>query len=140
MERAVTRFADAVKAQERIAVFGDYDVDGACASALLLRFLRKAKCDPLLHIPDRMTEGYGPSAQAMRGLREKGATVVVTVDCGAAAHDALAAARDAGLDVIVLDHHAVTRNPPAFAHVNPNGPDDRSGITYVCATGLTFLF
>jgi single-stranded-DNA-specific exonuclease len=140
MERAVTRFVDAVKAGETIAVLGDYDVDGACASALLLRCLRGMGRDPLLYIPDRLTEGYGPSPAAMRTLRDKGASLVVTVDCGAAAYEALRAARDAELDAIVLDHHAVDTNPPAFAHVNPNGPDDTSGITYVCAAGLTFLF
>ncbi len=140
MECAVARFTQALKAGERIAVLGDYDVDGACAAALLLGFLRAIKREPLLHIPDRMTEGYGPSPGAMRALREKEARLVVTVDCGAAAHEALAVARAVGLDVIVLDHHAVETNPPALAHVNPNGPDDRSGITYVCAAGLTFLF
>ncbi len=140
MERAVSRFSDAVKTRETIAILGDYDVDGACASALLLKFLRAVGQAPLLYIPDRMTEGYGPSAAALRNLHGQDARLVVTVDCGAAAHEALGAARTIGLDVIVLDHHAVETNPPAFAHVNPNGPNDRSGITYVCATGLTFLF
>src|SRR5882672_1888828 len=140
MERAVSRFTDAVKSRETIAILGDYDVDGACASALLLKFLRAVGQGPLLYIPDRMTEGYGPSAVAMTKLRSQGANLVVTVDCGAAAHEAFNAARAIGLDTIVLDHHAVETNPPAFAHVNPNGPDDRSGVTYVCATGLTFLF
>ena len=140
MERAVRRFCDALKAQETIAVFGDYDVDGACSSALLVDFLRSLGRAAILYIPDRMTEGYGPSAKAMRVLKEKGAGLVVTVDCGAAAHEALTAARDVSLDVVVLDHHAVEKNPPAFAHVNPNGPDDRSGLTYICAAGLTFLF
>jgi len=140
MERAVERFARALISRETIAVLGDYDVDGACASALLLRFVRALGGQPLLHIPDRMTEGYGPSVNAFRKLREQGAGVVVTVDCGAAAHDALSAAAAMGLDAIVLDHHAVEKNPPAFAHVNPNGPDDPSGMTYLCAAGLTFLF
>ncbi len=140
MERAVLRFTDAVKRRETIAILGDYDVDGACAAALLLKYLRAVGQAPLLYIPDRMTEGYGPSAAALRNLHGQDARLVVTVDCGAAAHEALGAARTIGLDVIVLDHHAVETNPPAFAHVNPNGPNDRSGITYVCATGLTFLF
>src|SRR5215471_3291305 len=140
MHRAVARFAAAVKAGEKIAVFGDYDVDGACASALLLRFLRALGQEPLLYIPDRMKEGYGPTAPAMQSLRDQGASVVVTVDCGATAVKALAAARELGLDVIVLDHHAVEQDPPAFAHVNPNGPSDASGLTYICATGLAFIF
>jgi single-stranded-DNA-specific exonuclease len=140
MERAALRFAQAVERSETIAILGDYDVDGACAAALLLRFLRGMKREALLYVPDRLTEGYGPSVAAIRSLRERGASVLVTVDCGAAAHDAMEAARDCGLDAIVLDHHAVETNPPAFAHVNPNGPDDRSGVTYVCAAGLAFLF
>jgi single-stranded-DNA-specific exonuclease len=140
MERAALRFAEAVERSETIAILGDYDVDGACAAALLLRFLHGVKRETLLYVPDRLTEGYGPSAAAVRSLRERGATLLVTVDCGAAAHDAMEAARNCGLTAIVLDHHAVETNPPAFAHVNPNGPDDRSGITYVCAAGLTFLF
>lgn len=140
MEAAATRFADAILNSETIAILGDYDVDGACSSALLLRFLRACNREPLLYIPDRMTEGYGPSAGAMRNLKARGANLVVTVDCGAAAHTALAAAREEHLDVVVLDHHAVETNPPAFAHVNPNGPDDRSGLTYVCAAGIVFLF
>jgi len=140
MDRAAARFVDAVNRGETIAVLADYDVDGACAAALLLGYLRQLGREPLLYVPDRLTEGYGPSAGAMESLRQKGARVVVTVDCGAASHHALAAARDCGLDVIVLDHHAVEENPPAFAHVNPNGPDDCSGITYTCAAGLTFLF
>jgi len=140
MERAALRFAQAVERNEAIAILGDYDVDGACAAALLLRFLHGLKRQTLLYVPDRLTEGYGPSVLGVRSLRERGAAVLVTVDCGAAAHDAMQAARDCGLDAIVLDHHAVETNPPAFAHVNPNGPDDRSGVTYVCATGLAFLF
>jgi single-stranded-DNA-specific exonuclease len=140
MERAALRFAQAVERGETIAILGDYDVDGACAAALLLRYLRGMKREALLYVPDRLTEGYGPSVAAIRSLRERGASVLVTVDCGAAAHDAMEAARNCGLDAIVLDHHAVETNPPAFAHVNPNGPDDRSGVTYVCAAGLAFLF
>ena len=140
MERAALRFAEAVARSETIAILGDYDVDGACAAALLLRFLRGVKREALLYVPDRLSEGYGPSAAAVRSLRERGATLLVTVDCGAAAHEAMEAARACGIDAIVLDHHAVEENPPAFAHVNPNGPDDSSGITYVCAAGLAFLF
>jgi single-stranded-DNA-specific exonuclease len=140
MEQAVSRFADAIGKGEKIAVFGDYDVDGACASALLVKYLRGLGLDPLLYIPDRMKEGYGPSAGAMRRLREEGACLLVTVDCGAASHDAFAAAREVGLDAIVIDHHAVEQNPSVLAHVNPNGPDDRSGFTYVCSAGLVFIF
>ena len=140
MEAAVARFADGIVRKEQIAVFGDYDVDGACAAALLVRYLRGLGLAPLLYIPDRMKEGYGPSDAAVRRLRGKGATLIVTVDCGAASHDAFSAAREIGLDAIVIDHHAVERNPPVLAHVNPNGPDDASGYTYVCSAGLVFIF
>jgi single-stranded-DNA-specific exonuclease len=140
MERAAERFADAVSRGETIAVLGDYDVDGGCAAAMLLGYLRALKRDALLHIPDRMTEGYGPQPAAMRKLAAEGAKIIVTVDCGASSHTAHDAARAAGVDSIVLDHHAVSENPPAFAHVNPNGPDDKSGFTYLCGTGVSFLF
>jgi single-stranded-DNA-specific exonuclease len=140
MEHAVSRFSDAIVRSEKIAVFGDYDVDGACASALLVKYLRGLGLDPVLYIPDRMKEGYGPSVGAVRRLREEGACLLVAVDCGAASHDAFAAAREVGLDAIVIDHHAVEQNPPVLAHVNPNGPDDRSGFTYVCSAGLVFIF
>ena len=140
MEAAVSRFADAIAGKEKIAVFGDYDVDGACASALLVKYLRALGLAPLLYIPDRMKEGYGPSDSAVRRLRGEGASLLVTVDCGAASHDAFSAARDIGLDAIVIDHHAVEKNPPVLAHVNPNGPDDASGFTYICSAGLVFIF
>jgi single-stranded-DNA-specific exonuclease len=140
MEHAVARVRAAIDANEKIAVYGDYDVDGSCASALLSSFLATLGHKPRVYIPDRMTEGYGPNANAMRVLREEGASLVVTVDCGATSVEALTAARDAGLDAVVLDHHAVETLPPAFAQVNPNQPGDESGLGYLCATGVTFLF
>ena len=140
MERAVARAVLAIANGEKIAVFGDYDVDGSCSSALMLNFLGALNRPPRLYIPDRMTEGYGPNAAAMRALKEEGASVVVTVDCGAAAMAALTEARAIGVDVIVLDHHAVETLPPAFAQINPNQPGDTSGLAHVCAAGVTFLF
>jgi single-stranded-DNA-specific exonuclease len=140
MEHAVSRARAAIDADEKIAVYGDYDVDGSCASALLSSFLTTLGHKPRVYIPDRMTEGYGPNANAMRLLREEGTRLVVTVDCGATSVDALTAARDVGMDAIVLDHHAVEALPPAFAQVNPNQPADASGLGYLCATGVTFLF
>ncbi len=140
MDAAVARVAAALAADEQIAVFGDYDVDGSTSAALLIEFLRAAGARPRLYIPDRMTEGYGPSAPAMRALRAEGASLVVTVDCGASGGAAFAAAREVGLDVVVLDHHRVETRPDALAHVNPNGPDDTSGLTYLCAAGVCFLF
>lgn len=140
MSAAAVRFARAVEQQETIAVLADYDVDGACSAALILCWLKSIGRTALLHVPDRLTEGYGPSSAAVKNLRERGASLLVTLDCGAAAHVPLAGAAVSGLDVIVLDHHAVETNPPVLAHVNPNGPDDRSGHRNVCAAGLTFLF
>ncbi len=140
MEAAVGRVAAALEAGERIAVFGDYDVDGSTSAALLSDFLSALGVTPRIYIPDRMKEGYGPSAAAMRVLSAEGAQLVITVDCGAAATAALDEARTLGMDVVVLDHHRVEIAPPAVAHVNPNQPGDTSGLGHLCAAGVTFLF
>jgi single-stranded-DNA-specific exonuclease len=139
MSSAASRIADAIMQGEKVAVFGDYDVDGACASALLSGFFRHLNRPLVIYIPDRMTEGYGPSSGAMEKLSADGVQLVVTVDCGAAAQDAFARAKALGLDIVVLDHHAVDSNPDVLAHVNPNGPDDRSSLNQLCAGGVTFL-
>jgi single-stranded-DNA-specific exonuclease len=140
MELAANRFADAIMRRERIAVLADYDVDGACSAALIQQYLDQFGIEAMLHVPDRLTEGYGPSAGAIRGLHARGASLLVTLDCGATAVAPFAAARECGLDVIVLDHHPVETNPPVFAHVNPNGPDDRGELRSICAAGLSFVF
>jgi single-stranded-DNA-specific exonuclease len=141
MERAAGRFARAVMAGETIAILGDYDVDGACSAALLLNYLKRVTpARVLLHVPDRLTEGYGPSLAAVTSLASQGATLLVTVDCGAAAQSPMARAQSLGLETIVLDHHTVEAHPPVFAHVNPNAPGDSSGLTQICAAGLVFLF
>jgi single-stranded-DNA-specific exonuclease len=140
MEKAVARVAKGIDAGEKFAVFGDYDVDGSCAAALLHDFFSEIGRPPLLYIPDRLREGYGPNAQALLGLKEKGATLVFTVDCGATAYEALQIASDAEVDVIVLDHHAAEIPATAFAQINPNQPGDRSGLGHLCASGVTFLF
>src|SRR3954463_1925611 len=124
MDKAVARVSAALLNGERIAVFGDYDVDGSTSAALLSDFLSALGAPPRIYIPDRMKEGYGPSPTAMRVLSVEGAKLVITVDCGAAAVPALEEARGLGLDVVVLDHHRVDAAPPAVAHVNPNQPDD----------------
>ncbi len=140
MDRAAERLADAVANGENIAVFGDYDVDGATSSALLIRFFRALGCEARLYIPDRLSEGYGPTVAAMRKLADEGMKVVITVDCGTQAHAALGAARDAGLDVIVADHHLPGETlPQAYAIVNPNRLDDRSGAAQLAAVGVAFL-
>jgi single-stranded-DNA-specific exonuclease len=140
MDAVVARTRAAIEHGEKIAVFGDYDVDGSTSTALVSEFLSALGRPPRIYIPDRLTEGYGPSARALLQLKDEGTNLVITVDCGAVAKDALTAARDAGLDVIVLDHHAVENPPPAFAQVNPNQPGDTSGLGYLCAAGVTFLF
>jgi len=140
MVEAVSRARRAIEEGEAIAILGDYDVDGSCAAALLHDFLSALGRTPRLYIPDRLREGYGPNAAALLRLKEDGAQLVITVDCGATAYEPLAAAREADLDVIVLDHHAVTTSVPAFAQVNPNQSGDRSGLGHLCAAGVTFLF
>jgi len=141
MDRAVARVLQAIQRGERVAVFGDYDVDGATSSALLHRFFRAAGLDLVVYIPDRLSEGYGPNAAALRRLKDEGAAVVITVDCGITAFEALDSAATAGLDVIVLDHHeAEPRLPTAAAVVNPNRLDESDGFGYLAAVGVTFLF
>lgn len=139
-EKAATRIATAIKAQEKVAIFGDYDVDGASSSALMYRFLHHFGLDPQIYIPDRIFEGYGPNPAAMQQLAANGATLIITVDCGSTSHESLAAARDAGTDVVVIDHHQVgTELPHAVALVNPNREDDLSGQGHLCAAGVVFL-
>jgi single-stranded-DNA-specific exonuclease len=140
MDKAVARARAAIERGEKIAVFGDYDVDGSASAALVSDFFSALGRRPRVYIPDRMTEGYGPSPRAMLLLKEEGAGLVITVDCGAAATEALITARDAGLDLVVLDHHTIETLPPAFAQVNPNQPGDTSGLGHLCAAGVTFLF
>jgi single-stranded-DNA-specific exonuclease len=139
MDRAASRLADAVQRQEAVAVFGDYDVDGACAGALTVRLLRELGCRVAHYVPDRINEGYGPNAAAIRALCERGATLIVTVDCGIAAVEALAAA-EGRADVVILDHHkAEGALPVVHAAVNPNRLDCTSGLNYLCAAGVAFL-
>ncbi|MGE0152840.1 MAG: DHH family phosphoesterase [Reyranellaceae bacterium] len=140
MDRAAERLAQAVRAGEEIAVFGDYDVDGATSTALLLRFLRAVGGKARFYIPDRQKEGYGPNAAALIGLRQAGVGVAITVDCGITAFEPLQAAREAGLDTIVVDHHvAEPRLPPAHAVINPNRLDETSPHRNLAAVGVAFL-
>ena len=141
MEKAAMRFASAIAQNEPIAVFGDYDVDGAASVALIERFLRAHGQAVATYIPDRLTEGYGPSPEALAGLVEEGARLILTVDCGTAADAAIASANSAGAEVIVIDHHQADEAlPPAFAVVNPNRQDDLSGQGHLAAAGVVFLF
>jgi single-stranded-DNA-specific exonuclease len=146
MEKAARRIAEEVTRVQKsgdndtIAVFGDYDVDGATSSALLIRYFRALGIQILVHIPDRMKEGYGPNIPALLSLGERGAKIIITVDCGTMASEPLKAAKEAGLDVIVVDHHkSDTVLPEAFAIVNPNRSDEASPHKQLAACGVTFL-
>jgi single-stranded-DNA-specific exonuclease len=140
MDRAIMRLVDAIEQRQTIAVFGDYDVDGATSAALLQRFLTSVGAGVAVYIPDRQREGYGPNAPALLRLKREGASVVVTVDCGTVAHAPLAAAAAAGLDVIVVDHHiGEPALPPAHAVINPNRLDESSPHRGLAAVGVTFL-
>ena len=140
MEAATARLARAIEQSERVAIFGDYDVDGATASALLCRYLRACGLDPLVHIPDRIFEGYGPNVDAIRGFAEQGITLLVTVDCGTTSLEALDEAKKLGLDTVVIDHHqADERLPAALAVINPNRVDDLSQLGHLAAVGLVFV-
>jgi len=140
MAIASGRIDDAVVRGETIAIFGDYDVDGATSAALLARFLRSAGIEPIIHIPDRLFEGYGPNVEAVRALAARGATLLVTVDCGTTSVEPLTEAKARGMDVVVIDHHQADEElPPAVAVVNPNRRDDLSGLGHLAAVGLTFM-
>lgn len=139
MDAAAARLAAAVRNGEKIAIFGDYDVDGAASAALLVDFLTAAATPHIVHIPDRIFEGYGPNIQAIGALAEGGARLLVCVDCGTTSHAPLAEARRLGLDAIVLDHHQAPEHLPAALVVNPNRQDDLSGLGQLCAAGVVFL-
>ncbi len=140
LDAAVARLADAIAAGEAIAIFGDYDVDGATSAALLYDILAACGLDPRIYIPDRIFEGYGPNREAIDRLIDEGSTLIVTVDCGATSFEALEAAAARSVDVVVIDHHQVGVSlPPAAAIVNPNRQDDISGQGDLAAVGVTFL-
>ena len=143
MDAAADRIAQAVLTNERITVYGDYDVDGATSSALLIRLLRDLGVEADYYIPDRLLEGYGPSGEALVKLAEDGSSLIVTVDCGAMAHEALGMAHDAGIDVIVVDHHKCAAElPKTVALVNPNRLDEEDEAAshgHLAAVGVAFL-
>jgi len=143
MDQAAQRISDAIMFSETVTVYGDYDVDGATSSALLIRFLRMLGHDAEYYIPDRLLEGYGPSGEALVRIGKQGSSLIVTVDCGAMAHEALAMANDAGIDVIVVDHHKCSADlPRALALVNPNRLDENDTAAahgHLAAVGVAFL-
>lgn len=140
MDRAAARIAKALQAGEHVAVFGDYDVDGATSSALLARYFRALGRELTIYIPDRMREGYGPNKQAFDTLKQQGVKLVITVDCGTVAYEALEHAHTIGLEVIVIDHHtAEPKLPQAVAVVNPNRVDQESECGHLAAVGVSYL-
>ena len=140
MDKAVKVILDAIEAKKNISIFADYDVDGATSAAQLIRWGRALGQEFGLYVPDRVREGYGPSEQAFEILKDRGADLVITVDCGAAAYSALEAAQGLGLDIVVIDHHLMDdRMPPCSALVNPNRPDDTSDLGFLAAAGVTFM-
>lgn len=140
MPAAAARIADAIVAGESVAIFGDYDVDGATSSALLASYLRHCGLDPAIHIPDRIFEGYGPNVDAIRSFAERGVKLLITVDCGTTSMEPLTEAKKLGLDTVVIDHHQADEQlPPAVAVVNPNRADDLSGLGHLAAVGLVFV-
>ncbi len=140
MEKAAARLVKAIENKEQVAIFGDYDVDGACSSAILSKFLNFFQLKTKIYIPDRIVEGYGPNPTAMEMLAREGASLIVTVDCGANSPEAIKAARNVGADVVVLDHHQMGEiHNEANALVNPNRPDDRSEQGHLCAAAIVFI-
>ena len=140
MAAATERLRRAVMAHEKVAIFGDYDVDGACSAVLLSEYLNACGLETIVHIPDRVTEGYGPNAEAIESFASQGATLVVTVDCGAVSREPFEVAAQLGLDVIVFDHHQAPEVlPRTAALVDPNREDDLSGLGYLCAAGVVFM-
>eukprot|EP01037_Dinobryon_pediforme_P011093 gene11093-11174_t len=140
MGTLVERLARAVECGETIAVFGDYDVDGACSAALMAQYLEPLGCRVLVHIPDRIFEGYGPNIEAIRSLKGQGASLLICVDCGTTSFEPFAIAREIGFDVLVIDHHqAPEQLPDVVALVNPNRQDDISGLGHLCAAGVVYM-
>ncbi|MDK4702440.1 single-stranded-DNA-specific exonuclease RecJ [Rhizobium sp. CNPSo 4062] len=139
-EKAARRLLHAISKSETVAIFGDYDVDGAASSALLYRFLTHFGVPASIYIPDRIFEGYGPNPTAIGQLIDNGATLIVTVDCGSTSFESLEVAKARGIDVVVIDHHQVAHElPPCHALVNPNREDDLSGQGHLCAAGVVFM-
>ncbi len=141
MEKAVLHVIAAIKENKKITIFADYDVDGATSAAILKRFFREVGVNAEIYIPNRVLEGYGPNSAALLNLKKNGTDLVITVDCGTVAFKPLTDAKEAGLDVIVIDHHlGVLEKPDSIAVVNPNLLDEKFPHKNLCAAGVTFLF
>ena len=141
MEAAVSRLIKAVNSNEKICIFADYDVDGATSSALIKNILREIGVHTEIYVPDRIAEGYGPSVEAMEKIKNNDTSLIITVDCGSVAFDALEYASELEMDVIVIDHHiSMDKLPKAVAVINPNRLDETSDQTNLAAVGVSFLF
>jgi single-stranded-DNA-specific exonuclease len=141
MDKAINRTIDAIKNDEKIGIFGDYDVDGATSTAVLGQYFRSLKINFEIHIPDRKNEGFGPNEKAFKKFIDQGVNLIFTVDCGTLSFDPISFAKNKNIDVIILDHHqSETKLPDAHSIVNPNRFDDRSELNYLCAAGVCFLF
>ena len=141
MDKAIMRTVQAINSAEKICIFADYDVDGATSSALLANIFRQINVDADIYVPDRITEGYGPTTHAMQKIHKSGASLLITVDCGSVAFEALDAAAELGMDVIVIDHHiSLDQLPKAVAVINPNRLDETSEFKNLAAVGVSFLF
>ena len=141
MEKTTLRAIKAIDNKEKIGIFGDYDVDGATSTALLGKYYDEINALYEIYIPDRKTEGYGPSIKGFKKLIDNGVKIIFTVDCGTLSFEAIEYAKNKKIDVIVLDHHQSEINlPKAYSIVNPNRLDDKSNLEYLCAAGVTFMF
>ena len=141
MDKSTLRILKAIKDNEKIGIFGDYDVDGATSTALLGRYFNELNVSYEIYIPDRKTEGYGPSIKGLKELIKKNVKIIFTVDCGTLSYDAIDYAKSKNLDVIVLDHHQSGIDlPKAYSVINPNRLDDKSNLKYLCAAGVSFIF
>ena len=141
MKKTTLRTVEAINKNEKIAIFGDYDVDGATSTAVLGNYFRELNLDYEIYIPDRKKEGYGPSIESFKELINKEVKIIFTVDCGTLSFEAIKFAKEKNVDVIVLDHHqSEVKLPSAFSIVNPNRLDDRSNLNYLCAAGVAFMF
>ena len=141
MEKACSRIYDSISNDEKIAIFGDYDVDGSTSTSIIINYFRSLGIEVEYHIPNRFTEGYGPNKDIFSKFKQNRVKVIITVDCGTMSYDEMEFAKNEGLDVIVLDHHQPEITlPEAYAIVNPNRLDDNSNLNYLAAVGVTYLF
>jgi single-stranded-DNA-specific exonuclease len=141
MEKGTLRTIKSINTNDKIGIFGDYDVDGATSTALLGKYFTELKIPYQIYIPDRKKEGYGPTIKSFEQLINNGVKIIFTVDCGTLSFDAIEYAKKKNIDVIVLDHHQSEINlPKAYSVINPNRIDDKSNLQYLCAAGVTFMF